>query len=185
MATLSSVTKWSHSIVVDTKYVCSLSCSFSGKWAYEGAGGPVVRQSRDRITVNMSRYRRPNAIGRVINSSTIEVNFPDNGTFTGTLDGQGNLNWNNGTSWQSIGSTNFAGAWDYLGRLGPNVNSVAQRDGTNKLQIDMRRYSRPMATGTATGAIATVNFPDDTTVTGTLVTPSCIQWSNNTTWTKY
>ena len=114
------------------------------------------------------------------------MNFPDDGTFIGTLDGQGNLNWNNGTSWQSTGSTTYAGAWSYLNKkIGPNVNSVKQPDGTYKLKIDMRRYGRPEAIGTATGSISTVNFPDDGTFTGTLVTPSCLQWSNNTTWKKY
>jgi hypothetical protein len=159
-------------------------CSFSGNWGYEGKRGPYIVQTGNRIQVNMRRYNRPNATGRVINASTIEVNFPDDATFTGELDGQGNLNWSNGTVWNSTGGTNFAGAWKYQGRLGPNVNSVAKSDGTHKLKIDMRRYSRPNATGTATGPIATVNFPDDGTFTGTLVTPSCIKWSNNTMWNK-
>jgi hypothetical protein len=159
-------------------------CSFSGNWGYQGKRGPYVVQTGDRIQINMRRYNRPNATGRVVNASTIEVNFPDDSTFTGILDGQGHLNWSNGTVWDSTGTTNFAGAWNYQGRLGPNVNSVAQRDGTNKLTIDMRRYHRPKAKGTATGPIATVNFPDDGTFTGTLVTPSCIKWSNNTTWLK-
>jgi hypothetical protein len=159
-------------------------CSFSGNWGYEGKRGPYVVQTGDRIQVNMRRYNRPNATGRVIDASTIEVNFPDDATFTGKLDGQGNLNWSNGTVWNSTGGTNFEGAWKYQGRLGPNVKSVAKSDGTHKLKIDMRRYSRPNATGTATGPIATVNFPDDGTFTGTLVTPSCIKWSNNTMWNK-
>jgi len=158
--------------------VASTVCSpVNGQWYVSGRPGPVITQSGDRLTVDMSAYRRPTATGRILSPTQIQVTFPDDGTFVGTLDGRGQINWDNSTVWQAL---SFAGTWQYDGRPGPVVTQSGSR-----LTVDMSAYRRPTATGRITApATASVRFPDDATFTGVLVSPSCIQWSNGTTWTK-
>lgn len=155
-----------------------VACSpLAGTWFHDRKGIPVSVDARGELLVNMSAYRRPNARGRVLGPAQIEVTFPDDGTFTGTLDGQGQLTWNNGTVWQA---TQFAGTWQHDSAWGPTIRHVG-----NELKVGMGAYGRPDAMGTVTApSHASVNFSDDTTLTATLVAPNCIQWSNGTTWTK-
>jgi hypothetical protein len=153
-----------------------------GVWSYEGKGIPVSHEINrpDRIVVNMSAFRRPTARGRILSNNQIEVNFPDDGTFRGTLDGQGKISWNNGTQWQA---TIFYGSWFYEGKRGPSISKANASN--NRLKIDMSKYSRPTAYGdTISPSQATFEFTDDATHTATLVSPSCMKWSNGTTWTK-
>jgi len=154
-----------------------VACSpIKGTWFHSGKGIPISANG-DRLLVNMSGFRRPNATGHIVNDSQIEVNFPDDGTYTGTLDGQGQISWSNGTAWQA---TLFAGKWYFDGQPGPAVTHVGKR-----LKISMASYGRPTAMGTVTGpSTARVSFPDEGTHTATLVSPTCIQWSNGTVWIK-
>jgi hypothetical protein len=56
------------------------------------------------VTVEMSALNRPDAVGFAINSTTIEVTFPDDATYTATIDptGTGSLHWSNGSTWTLI-----------------------------------------------------------------------------------
>lgn len=169
-------------------------CSpLNGQWYFQGRPGPTITES-DAIlwpvdeagrpgrpihfTVDMSIYGRPRATGEFIGPNQIRVTFPDDGTFIGTLDGMGNIRWNNGTVWQAM---NFAGQWRYGGVPGP----IVRQEGRH-LTIDMSAYRRPTAWGTLiTPNQARVTFPDGgATLVATLVSPSCIRWSNGTEWTK-
>jgi hypothetical protein len=161
------------SVKIARAVVCS---SIKGTWFYNGTGIPVS-QSGDRLRINMSAFRRPNATGRILSDTQIEVTFPDDATFIGTLDGAGKITWNNDTVWQA---TRFAGTWRYEGNIGPKISQVGDR-----LRVNMSHYGRPIAQGTITSpSVASVVFPDDATHTATLVSPSCIKWSNGTMWTK-
>ncbi|NCR06775.1 MAG: hypothetical protein GPI94_24270 [Microcystis aeruginosa LG13-03] len=149
----------------------------NGQWYYSGRPGPIITQSGDRLTVDMSAYGRPTATGRILSPTEIRVTYPDYGTFVGTLTGRGQINWSDRSVWQAL---SFAGNWKYDGRPGPVVTQSRSR-----LTVDMSAYGRPTATGRVTGpATASVRFPDDATFNAILVSPSCIQWSNGTTWTK-
>jgi hypothetical protein len=152
-------------------------CSpIEGTWFYSGKGIPVVARG-EQLTINMAVFRRPNATGRMISDSQIEVSFPDDATYTGTLDGKGQILWSNGTVWQA---TQFAGKWYFEGQPGPAVSQAG-----NRLKVSMASYGRPEARGNITGVSkAQVSFPDDATHTATLVGPNCLQWSNGTGWTK-
>jgi hypothetical protein len=156
----------------------AIDCSpIRGTWFYNGKGIPVSHLSGDRIRVTMSNFRRPTAMGRMISPSAMEVTFPDDGTFIGTLHGDGQIRWNNGTVWQA---TQFAGSWKYEGEYGPRVVQLG-----DELRVGMSKYNRPTALGNITApGRATVNFTDDAVHTATLVGPTCIKWSNGTTWTK-
>jgi len=158
----------------DTKAICS---PVNGQWYFMGKPGPVITQSGDRLSVDMSAYGRPTATGKFLSANRIQVTFPDDATFTGTLDGRGRISWNNSTVWDA---RNFSGTWKFLGKPGPIVTQTG-----DQLSVDMSAYGRPGAKGKVTApSVATVTFPDDGTFTATLVSPSCIQWSNRTTWTK-
>jgi hypothetical protein len=157
-----------------TDRLCS---SVNGQWYYLGNPGPIVTQSGDRLSVDMSPYGRPRATGRILSPTRIEITFPDDATYVGTLDGRGSIRWNNGSVWQAL---NFAGTWQYEGTPGPIITQSGDR-----LTVNMDSYRRPTATGTITAASsARVRFPDDITDTATLVSPNCIRWANGTTWTK-
>lgn len=155
----------------------AMGCSLiEGTWFHSGKGIPITARG-DRLIVNMSALRRPTANGRILSDSQIEVNFPDDATYTGTLDGQGQIRWSNGTAWQA---TQFAGTWYFDGRPGPTVTHVG-----NRLKVSMASYGRPQAQGTVTGpSTANVSFPDDASHSALLVSPTCMQWSNGTVWTK-
>jgi len=58
-----------------------------------------ITQANGFLTVNMSESRRPNAAGYAVNASTIRVTFPDQGTFTGTLQVPNVIKWSNNTQW--------------------------------------------------------------------------------------
>lgn len=149
----------------------------NGQWYFAGRPGPIVTEYGSELKVDMSAYGRPAATGRFIGSNQIQVTFPDDGTFIGTLDGLGNIRWNNNTVWQAL---NFAGQWKYDGLPGPIVEQTGR-----SLKVNMAAYRRPTATGTLIGSSqARVTFPDDATFTGTLVSPTCIRWSNGTVWTR-
>jgi len=156
----------------------AIACStINGTWFHSGKGIPVSQISGNRIRVNMSNFRRPTAMGRMLGPTQIEVTFPDDGTFIGTLNGDGQISWNNGTVWQA---TQFAGSWQYEGEYGPKVRQVG-----DELLVGMSKYNRPTARGNLTApGKATVNFTDDAIHTATLIAPNCIKWSNGTTWTK-
>jgi hypothetical protein len=151
----------------------------NGRWFSDGKPGPFITQQGDRLAVDMSAYGRPYAGGRFLNPTQIEVTFPDDATFTGTLDGQGRIRWSNGTVWDA---RSFAAIWrSGAGERGPIIVQTG-----DSLTVDMSAYGRPVATGRVTApSVARVTFPDDGTYTATLVSPSCIRWSNGTTWTKY
>ncbi|MGA7810897.1 hypothetical protein, partial [Bradyrhizobium sp.] len=73
--------------------------NLNGKWASGGTTGPVISVSGSSVVVDMSAYRRPTARGSIVNSTTITVNFPDDKTYTGTLQAPGTIKWSNGSSW--------------------------------------------------------------------------------------
>ncbi len=160
------------------KIARAIVCSpIRGTWFYNGKGIPVSHLSGNRIRVTMSNFRRPTAMGRMISPTAMEVTFPDDGTFIGTLNGDGQISWNNGTVWQA---TQFAGTWQYEGEYGPKVVQLG-----DELRVGMSKYNRPTALGNVTApGKATVNFTDDAIHTATLIGPNCIKWSNGTTWTK-
>lgn len=149
----------------------------NGQWYFKGSPGPIITQKGRQLSVDMSAYGRPTATGKFLNETQIEVTFPDDATFIGTLNLRGRISWNNGTVWDA---QNFSGTWQFLGRPGPIITQTS-----DQLLVNMSVYSRPVAKGRVTPpSVATVNFPDDGTFGATLVSPSCIKWTNETIWTK-
>ncbi|MFN8475243.1 MAG: choice-of-anchor D domain-containing protein [Anaerolineae bacterium] len=71
----------------------------NGVWTAGGAPGPVISTAYTSITVDMSAYNRPTAHGSILDSSTIQVTFPDDATYTGKLTLPNMIRWSNGSAW--------------------------------------------------------------------------------------
>jgi hypothetical protein len=75
----------------------------------------------------------------------------------------------------------LSGSWSAGGKPGPKIS----RSG-NALTIDMSAYHRPAAHGSIIDPqTIAVTFSDDTTVTGRLLPPGTIAWSNQSSWIKH
>jgi hypothetical protein len=80
--------------------------NLNGLWS---AGGPqnarILVISHNSLNVSMSAFHRPTAHGSILNATTITVTFPDDKTYTGTLQPPDTIRWSNGTVWRRVGDT--------------------------------------------------------------------------------
>jgi hypothetical protein len=155
--------------------------NLSGRW--NSSAGPFISVNETNISVDMSTFGRPTAHGTVLDNSTISVTFPDAGTFTAQLISPGTLRWSNGSSWSKIAaltSFDLNGKWSGGHGPGPFISV----NGTS-ISVDMSAFGRPTAHGTVVNnSTISVTFPDAGTVTGQLLAPNEILWSNHSLWTK-
>ncbi len=156
-----------------------------GAWASGGVAGPFVSVTGNAISIDMSASHRPTASGRVLDSSHISVNFPDDKTYTGVLQAPNVIRWSNNSSWTKVPAIqtvfDLNGGWMSGGVLGPVITVHG-----NSISIDMSALGRPTAVGTVVnGSGISVTFPDDKTYSGVLQPPGTIRWSNNSTWTRF
>jgi hypothetical protein len=158
--------------------------NLSGRWsAGTGGAGPFISVNDTTVTVDMSAFGRPTARGSVLNDTTISVTFPDDATYTGTLQSPNVIRWSNNSSWTKVASPtifDLNGKWTDGRGPGPfiSVNGSA-------ISVDMSANRRPTAHGSVlNSSTITMTFPDDTTYPGTLQSPNVILWSNNSFWTK-
>lgn len=156
-----------------------------GAWASGGVAGPFISRTGNSLTIDMSALKRPTATGSVLSSTEISVHFPDDKTYTATLQAPNVIKWSNSTSWTKVAAIqtifDLNGKWMSGGVLGPIVTVHG-----NSISIDMSSLKRPTATGTViTSSSISIHFPDDKTYTATLEKPATIHWSNNSSWTKF
>jgi hypothetical protein len=161
-------------------------CGFHGTWVYPGTGGAFVLHLRNKrnvtIMLGIGKARPTRVEGKINDDSKLEAKFPE-GTLTGTLDGNGNLNWSNGTVWQSnpIGkNTHLSGLWRHEGQ---DDFLLTRHVGDGNFDLTIAKRGQQKRTGNGRGSQLTMQFPGGT-LNGTLVTPTCIRWSNNTTWIR-
>jgi hypothetical protein len=74
----------------------------NGDWTDGGTAAPVISIKGDKLTIDMSAHHRPTARGSIINSETIKVTFPDDATYTGTLQTPDTIKWSNGSTWTKV-----------------------------------------------------------------------------------
>jgi hypothetical protein len=74
----------------------------NGRWASGGTPGPAISVSATALAVDMSAYHRPAAHGSIVNDHTITVTFPDDSTYTGTLQPPNAIRWSNGSVWTKV-----------------------------------------------------------------------------------
>jgi hypothetical protein len=157
--------------------------NLNGQWAVGGSPGPVISVNGNSISIDMSALKRPTAIGTIVSTSSITVDFPDDKSYTATLQAPNIIRWSNNSVWTNVAIQpviDISGQWAVGGVPGP----VVSVDG-NSISIDMSAYKRPTASGSFVDASdITVKFPDDKTYTAKLVAPNTIEWSNNSSWTK-
>lgn len=130
----------------------------------------------------MSAYNRPAAHGSVSNFATISVTFPDDKTYTGTLEAPRTIRWSNGSAWTKVVNTVFDlnGNWTDGGDRRAVILET-----TNSITVDMSDYHRPTAHGSIVSSFTIkVKFLDDREYTGTLELPNKLRWSNGSSWTK-
>ncbi|MBV8318830.1 MAG: TIR domain-containing protein [Planctomycetaceae bacterium] len=70
----------------------------NGRWD----GGSVISVADTSINIDMSASNRPAAHGSIVDSTTITVTFPDDATYTGTLQQPNTIIWSNGTAWTKV-----------------------------------------------------------------------------------
>jgi hypothetical protein len=83
--------------VVNTVFDLNGSWSDGSPWIAVISEGPVA------LTVDMSDFDRPSAHGKIIDSSTITVTFPDDHAYTGNLIVPRTIKWSNGSAWTKKG----------------------------------------------------------------------------------
>jgi hypothetical protein len=71
----------------------------NGSWTDGSPWIAIIHEGRTSLTVDMSDFDRPAAHGTIIDNSTIQVTFPDDQTYTGTLVGPNAIRWSNGSTW--------------------------------------------------------------------------------------
>ena len=155
----------------------------SGRWTDGTGPGPVVTMSDTNIAVDMSALGRPPATGFVINSSSISVTFPDEGTYTGQLIAPNTIRWSSGLPWTKIPAPT---AFDLNGRWtdGHGPGPVVSVTGTS-VSVDLTAENRPTATGSVLNrSTISVTFPDAYSCTGQLLGPNRIQWCDGSLWLK-
>jgi hypothetical protein len=74
----------------------------NGQWAAGGTPGPVISVSGNAISIDMSAYHRPTATGSITNSTNITANFPDDKSYTATLEQPGTIKWSNNSTWTKV-----------------------------------------------------------------------------------
>ena len=160
----------------------STGLELTGLWTDGSAQRAVISRKPRSLTIDMSDFDRSAAQGSIVDFATIEVTFPDDATYTGTLESPNRIRWSNGTTWTKVVSTvlDLNGSWT----AGTARRAIISEGRTN-LTIDMSDFDRPAARGSIIdSSTIEVTFPGDTTHTGSLQSPNRIRWSNGTMWTK-
>lgn len=74
----------------------------NGRWTAGSSQSAVITASYTFLSVDMSAFNRPAASGTIEDSTTISVTFPDDATFTGTLQPPNTIRWSNGSRWTKL-----------------------------------------------------------------------------------
>lgn len=83
--------------IINTAFDLNGSWTDGSPWVAVIFAGPVS------LTIDMSDFERPNANGKIIDSSSITVTFPDDHAYTGTLIAPNTIRWSNGSTWTKKG----------------------------------------------------------------------------------
>jgi len=71
----------------------------SGDWTDGSPWIAVINAGPTSLAVEMSDFDRPDAHGAIDNPTTITVTFPDDKTYTATLQAPNVIRWSNGSTW--------------------------------------------------------------------------------------
>jgi hypothetical protein len=74
----------------------------NGSWSGGGPRIAIVSEGVGSLKIDMSDFDRSQADGSIVNASTIKVNFPDDATYTGTVQTPNKITWSNTSSWTKL-----------------------------------------------------------------------------------
>ncbi|WP_198286941.1 hypothetical protein [Frankia sp. QA3] len=92
--------RWSNGSVW-TKVVNTV-LDLNGSWTDGSTQKAVISEGTKSLTIDMSDYDRPVAHGSITANSVIQVTFPDDATYTGTLQPPDKIRWSNGSAWTKV-----------------------------------------------------------------------------------
>jgi hypothetical protein len=79
--------------------VINTTFDLNGSWTDGGPRIAVISEGVGSLTIDMSDFDRSQASGSIVNASTIKVKFPDDATYTGTVQAPSKITWSNGSAW--------------------------------------------------------------------------------------
>lgn len=169
----------------DGRAPSALAYDVRGTWTDIGIAWPEIYVYGDTVFIDMYYARRPNATGRVLDSSTILVTFPDDNTYLGTFLSPTYLSWSNGTAWQKVFTGpqifDLEGIW-FDNRTNRHVANIGMGHGL--FQLDLAS-SVPHGAAFATSATTIrATFPGHVLRLGTLQAPNILNWSNGDQWRR-
>ena len=100
-----NVIKWSNNTTWTKVPAIQTMIDLNGQWTAGGVLGPIITVHGNSISIDMSALKRPTALGTVVDSSHISVNFPDAKTYTGVLQRPGTIQWSNNSAWTKLDKT--------------------------------------------------------------------------------
>src|SRR5262249_40498586 len=119
---------------ISTAPLIHMIIDLNGQWSDGGAARPVISVKNNSISIDMSASHRPNALGSLIDSSHISVNFPGDKSYTGAIQQPNTIKWSNNSVWIKVANTiqtviDLNGKWASGGVVGPVIsvsgNSIA------------------------------------------------------------
>ena len=94
-----NVIKWSNNSSWTKVAAIETVIDLNGKWMSGGVLGPDITVHGNSISIDMSALKRPTAVGTVVNSSNISINFPDDKAYSAVLQKPGTIRWSNNSTW--------------------------------------------------------------------------------------
>lgn len=76
--------------------------NLNGSWTDGSPRNADISVLFTSLTIDMSAFGRPTAHGSIVDGSTITVTFPDDATYTGSLQPPGTIRWSNGSAWTKV-----------------------------------------------------------------------------------
>lgn len=172
--------------------------NLSGTWNDSGRGGNfTVRQEGGNLTF-YGPQGWPTGTGRFTGANTFTMTWPGMGSYDGTVQSDGRVNWNNGVVWARGGpggvisgaapivstpgpaGVNLAGTWNDSGRGG---NFTVRQEGGNLT------FDGPQGWSTGTGRFTGPNtfsmtWPGRGSYEGTVGSDGRITWNNGVIWAR-
>jgi hypothetical protein len=94
--------KYATNTTISTIAVIVPNFDLNGKYSAGGVPGPVIHVSGNALSVDMSAYHRPTAVGTLVDGSTAHITFPDDKTYTVAIVAPNTLRFSNNTTWTKI-----------------------------------------------------------------------------------
>ena len=170
------------SAVPQSKAAATLNVNINGRWTDVGVAKPFIEVNGSSVFIDMSFAGRPNATGSVVGPAKIQVNFPGDNTYVGTVS-ENEIAWSNGSLWSKV----FQGAQIF------DVEGVWRNDATNSSVnigqgggfVSLDFGPGPDRPGFMTSAATIrVQFGNTDTRNATLVAPNLLRWPNGEQWRR-